>query len=331
LLLCILQICFSISDSDESSQLGKRRLFNAWKLKFNKTYSSTAEESACFTNFQLSLTRVRSLQISRSPRKHEGAKFGLTKFADLTVDEFKSIYLLPKKITPKKHKVAPKRDRAAPTVFDWRNTGMVTAVKNQEECGSCWAFSATETIESAWMLKHNLNNLTMSPLSPQQIVDCDNMDSGCGGGNPTTAYQYVISQGGIETNKKYPYTGQDGTCNFQQSDVYAKINNWNYACSSEDEPTLLQNTYTYGALSICVDAANWQDYESGIMTAWQCAWIDMLDHCVQAVGWNLQQSTPYWSVRNSWNTDWGENGYIRLEYGANTCGLTELATYVLSN
>jgi len=66
------------------------------------------------------------------------------------------------------------------------------------------------------------------------------------------------------------------------------------------------------------------------MTAWQCAWINSLDHCVQAVGWNLNASTPYWSVRNSWSTGWGENGYIRLEYGANTCGLTEEATYVLS-
>jgi len=207
---------------------------------------------------------------------------------------------------------------------------MVTPVKNQEQCGSCWAFSATETIESAWMKKHKLTNVTMSPLGPQQIVDCDDYDDGCGGGNPPTAYQYVQQAGGQETEKDYPYIGEDGNCAFKRSEVYSKVQNWKYACDSEDEPTLLQNTYTYGPTSICVDAANWQDYESGVMTAWQCAWINLLDHCVQAVGWNLEASTPYWSVRNSWSTDWGESGYIRLEYGANTCGLTQEATYVIS-
>jgi len=220
--------------------------------------------------------------------------------------------------------------KAAPQVWDWRNSGLVTPVKNQEQCGSCWAFSATETIESAWMKKHKLTNITMKPLGPQQIVDCDNSDDGCGGGNPPTAYEYVQQAGGQETEADYPYTGEDGNCAFQSSEVYAKVQNWKYACSSEDEPTLLENTYMHGPSSICVDAANWQDYESGVMTAWQCAWINLLDHCVQAVGWNLQASTPYWSVRNSWSTDWGESGYIRLEYGANTCGLTQEATFVIS-
>jgi len=264
-----------------------------------------------------------------------GATFGLTKFADLSVEEFRSKYLMTP-FRPKNHGGPAflrthdvRRVKAAPYVFDWRNSGLVTPVKDQEQCGSCWAFSATETIESAWMRKHSLNNVTMSPLSPQQIVDCDTSDDGCGGGEPYTAYEYVMSAGGQETNQNYPYTGQDGTCEFSNSKVFSKISNWDYACHMEFENELLQTTYTIGPTSICVDASNWQDYQSGIMTGWQCAWVNVLDHCVQAVGWNLNAPVPYWNVRNSWNTDWGENGYIRLEYGQNTCGLTFDATYVV--
>jgi len=307
------------------SDLSTRNLFAQWKLQYNKTYASQAEEEVRFGYFQMTLHRVKRLN------SHKGATFGVNLFSDLSPEEFRAKYLMPRRNPSPKPLVVnkvQKRLAAPPQVFDWRTKAMVTPVKNQEQCGSCWAFSATETIESAYMMKHGLNNVTMPPLSPQQIVDCDFMDGGCGGGNPPTAYQYIISAGGQETNAVYPYQGQNGQCVFQSSKIYAKIAAWQYACDSYEEATLLQNTYTYGPSSICVDAANWQDYQSGIMTAWQCAWIDQLDHCVQAVGWNLGASTQYWSVRNSWSTQWGEQGYIRLEYGANTCGLTQEATYV---
>jgi len=309
----------------------EKDLFNEWKLQYNKSYSSPKEEKIRYIHFLASLQRIQRRVSNLKPGA--GAKYGLTKFSDLSVEEFRTKILMKNKIIPNKNHGGPSHDRKAgapPNVFDWRNQGKVTPVKDQEQCGSCWAFSATETIESAWMLKHNLDNRTMKALSPQQIVDCDNSDDGCGGGEPSTAYGYVASAGGLETVKDYPYTGQDGNCNFQRSLVYADLKNWAYACHVEMEAELLQNTYTFGPLSICVDASNWQDYQSGIMTAWECAWVNVLDHCVQAVGWNLDVSLPYWSVRNSWNTDWGENGYIRLEYGANTCGLTYDATYVTS-
>jgi len=305
-------------------------LFNEWKDKYNKSYATPKEEKIRFTNFLETILRVQK-RVSMSPKG--GAKFGLTKFADLSVTEFKSKILMKNKIIPDRNHPGPPKTSVLPQVpskYDWRSIGVVTPVKDQEQCGSCWAFSATETVESAWMMKHKLNNQTMKPLAPQQIVDCDNSDSGCGGGEPSSAYGYIISTGGQETNKDYPYTGQDGNCNFQKNDVYSNIQTWNYACHVEMERELLESTYTYGPLSICVDAENWQDYQSGIMTAWECAWVNVLDHCVQAVGWDLTNPTPYWVVRNSWNTDWGENGYIRLQYGANTCGLTFDATYVTS-
>jgi len=218
------------------------------------------------------------------------------------------------------------KNEAPPDKFDWRDKGGVTAVKDQQQCGSCWAFSATENIESVWMLKNGRNVTNMVPLSPQQIVDCDESDGGCNGGNPPTAYQYVIDAKGMDTNADYPYTAKDGSCNFNAQKVYAKITNWAYACNYWQEDILRASLVQNGAPSICVDAANWQDYVGGVMTGLECAWVNVLDHCVQAVGYDLTSSAPFWIVRNSWGTDWGEKGYIRLQYGDNACGLTNEAS-----
>jgi len=176
-----------------------------------------------------------------------------------------------------------------------------------------------------WILSKKSNNATLR-LSEQQVVDCDTSDSGCGGGDPPTAYAYIMSAGGLEDESFYPYTAQDGTCTFDNTKIDAVISNWKYATTNDDEKLLQQNLVSWGPLSICVDAANWQNYQSGVMTAWECAWVNQLDHCVQLVGYNSQASTPYWIVRNSWNTDWGINGYIHLSMFENTCGMTEEAT-----
>jgi len=197
-------------------------------------------------------------------------------------------------------------------------------VKNQEQCGSCWAFSVTENIESMWILAGKSNNSLA--LAPQQIVDCDTVDDGCEGGDPPTAYEYIIEAGGLESEQDYPYIAEDESCRFKSQDIVASIKNWQYATSDYSETTLQQNLVGYGPLSICVDASNWQDYVSGIMTWYECAWVNILDHCVQLVGYNATSSNPFWMVRNSWGTDWGIDGYIYLEMWEDTCGLTYEAT-----
>jgi len=304
-----------------------RKEFEEWKVQHSKVYAAE-EEDTRYENFVTSVRRIAKLN---HRGKGQGATFGLNQFSDMSSSEFKAQYLMPSPIKPTKHtELQPLPENfQEPNSIDWRTHGVVSAVKNQEQCGSCWAFSATETIESAWMLAKNVKNTTFQPLGPQQIVDCDQSDDGCNGGNPPTAYQYVIGAGGQEPESAYPYTGQDGNCAFQKSKVTVTISNWHYATTEEDEATLKKNVAAKGPLSICVDAANWQDYTGGVMTGWQCAWINELDHCVQAVGYDMTASTPYWLVRNSWSTAWGEAGYIRLSYGDNTCGLTNEATYVV--
>jgi cathepsin F len=329
LLFILVGVTLSLSLPDSRQGVAIKSLqaehWNQWKATHNKVYTAQ-EESIRFQNFLQSLQRIAKLNA-----KATSAKFGLNKFSDMSVSEFRSFYLLKNPIamneTAADRKYLPvDKTQALPDKFDWREKGGVTAVKDQRQCGSCWAFSATENIESVWMLKNGRNASNMVPLSPQQIVDCDSYDGGCEGGNPPTAYQYVIEAKGMDTNADYPYTGVDGNCHFNAQKVYAKITNWAYACSYWQEDTLRASLVQNGAPSICVDAANWQDYVGGVMTGLECAWVNILDHCVQAVGYDMTASTPFWIVRNSWGTGWGENGYIRLEYGDNTCGLTNEAS-----
>jgi C1A family cysteine protease len=246
-----------------------------------------------------------------------GATFALNKFADLTPQEFRAIY---------NGHVASGADIEeleigevdAPASFDWISKGKTTPVKNQEQCGSCWAFSATENIESVWMIAKDLTSADFKPLAPQQIVDCDKNDGGCNGGDTPTAYEYVIKAGGQDTEASYPYHAVNQACQFKPADVEVKIASYKRITGEEN---MLDATATVSPLSICVDAAQWQFYSSGVMTPSQCG--NSLDHCVQIAGYDTSANPPYWNVRNSWGTDWGMSGYIRLEFGHDTCGLTK--------
>jgi len=290
--------------------------------RFNKHYKTAEEYKLRQKNFLESLEHIENLN-SHS----KGAKYGVTKFSDMTPDEFKETILM-KPFVPSVNQtniLAPKPNLQLPASLDWRNKGAVTAVKDQGQCGSCWAFSVTENIESMWILSGKSNNRSLS-LSPQQIVDCDWWSLGCGGGQPTNAYDYVIGAGGMESLKNYPYAAVDGQCAFTKSKVQTTISTWNYATSFYNENLLQQNLVSWGPLSVCVDAANWQYYTGGIMTWEECAYINKLDHCVQLVGYDVSQGTNYWMVRNSWGPDWGIDGYIWLSMGSDTCGIAHEAT-----
>jgi len=315
LVLCI-SVIFAEIDKDSIA-------FAKFMKKYNKHYSSEEEFNHRFANFKASL--VRSTEKDKKSKK---ADYGITKFSDLSPEEFRTTVLMKKPIIPDtkpKTNVLRPKVQATPSFFDWREKGAVTAVKDQGQCGSCWAFSVTENIESMWILAGKANN-TIN-LSPQQIVDCDTSDDGCEGGNPPTAYDYVISAGGMEPIVDYPYTAEDGNCNFNSGDVVAKISNWQWATETYSETDIQQNMLSWGPLSICVDAEAWQDYEGGVMTWEECAWINVLDHCVDLIGYNATDtSNSYWIVRNSWNTNWGVEGYIYLEMWEDTCGLTHEAS-----
>jgi len=317
--LCALVALFCVVVSAELSETEIQTHFMQYVKDYRKSYDYS-EFQTRYENFKASLARIAELNTQG------GATFGINKFSDMSPAEFSNTVLMKEKIVtqPKANLVVPHVDTSAlPAVFDWRDKGAVTPVKDQGQCGSCWAFSATEAIESAWLLGGHAKPDNLA-LAPQQIVDCDSIDGvqGCNGGDTGPAYEYIIKAGGQEGEKDYPYKAKNGKCAFNSSDVVAKISSHKPGTTDRSEDLLQQNLVSWGPLSICVDASRWQDYQSGTLTHFQCAFLNILDHCVQLVGYNSTASPPHWVVRNSWNTDWGVDGYIYLEMGHDVCGLT---------
>jgi cathepsin F len=297
-----------------------------FKLDYGKTYDSVGETKR-FNIFQQNLLRVANMNVEHG----EPYPFGTTQFMDLTPAEFKSKYLM--KNLPQERPAASMAQvplvepNDLPASWDWslNKSGIITPVKNQGQCGSCWAFSATEEIESCWALKHG-----EVVLAPQQIVDCDKVDSGCNGGWPYRAYAYVMNAGGMDPSSDYPYTGSDGSCKFKVADVSAKVLNWSYVISnpSQEDTTLLNFIATTAPASVCVYAEPWQYYNGGILKTGCSSKVSMIDHCVQLTGYSTISGTPVWRVRNSWGTSWGESGYITLLRGSNLCSIASIVTTV---
>jgi len=311
--------------------------FNAWQIQYNKVYDDVPAFEHAISNFQASMERVAA-----NNKRTGETYYALTKFADLSPAEFKAMYLQSGggrgRAAPSTAPVLPPSKHAAPATFDWRDykTTVVSPVKDQGQCGSCWAFSATENIESMWALKTG----QLPILGPEQIVDCDTVDAGCNGGDTPTAFEYVTQAGGLDTEASYPYTagdsGEGGSCDFSEQSVGARINNYTWAiaectdsCNSQNMADAQSKLATVAPFSICVYAEPWQDYGGGIFSDSTCSHdYSSLDHCVQLVGYD--NNAGYWIVRNSWNTNWGEDGYIRVSTKVakgNLCGILDEVNY----
>jgi len=283
---------------------------------------------------RLSIFRSNINTVIDFNRKVGKAVYGITKFMDLTAEEFSHMYLMPKESVQhvEQEFVNLPAAQAVPVRFDWNDKGAVTPVYDQAQCGSCWAFSATEAIESQWFLAGN----TLVSLSPQQIVDCDKGrgDLGCNGGDTPTAYEYVIAAGGMDTMKAYPYTGEDDTCAFKASGIAATIKSWTYITQTKNETEMQAKLLVNGPLSICVDATSWQFYVGGVISD-LCG--TSLDHCVLITGYDdayvdwVGETVQIWKIRNSWGADWGESGYVYVERGYDLCGVADEVTIPLVN
>jgi C1A family cysteine protease len=327
--LAVLFVCIAVALGADDRRFKAHRAphevrFQDWMTKHNKKYATQTEYQTRLNNFIATSKRIVALN-ARSKAINSTATFAHNQFSDLTLEEF-SVRLGMKGYKPKQVPGVPVAPRApmAPGSFDWRTKNGITAVKDQAQCGSCWAFSCTESIESVYIIKGG--KAGQVPLAPQQIVDCDTGDDGCNGGDLPTCYQYVQSAGGLETERDYPYKGVDGRCNAQSSLEQDPITGFNYVIpqGSTDEMAMASYLAANSPMSIIVDASSWSSYSGGVLTADQCG--QDLDHAVQAVGYSGLDANGYWIVRNSWGTSWGENGFIRLQMASNTCGLTSEVT-----
>jgi len=316
-------------------------LFRQFVHKYKKVYS-TSEFQVRSKNFQENLKRINEL----NNRPGQTATYAINEFSDLTVDEFRSTYLMPKFdasdicIWPYHQRAGVRRStleiEAVPKSFDWRSKGAVTPVKNQGQCGSCWSFSTTGNLEGQWFLWSSQKTLT--GLSEQWLVDCSDgclvsdpslCDGGCNGGLPWLAYGDITKNNGIASESAYPYTAEQGTCETNHPNV-AKVANWTAVSSDPDD--IVAFLVKQGPLSITLNADLLMSYSSGVITgtATECP-VSQMDHAVLLVGYDNTGSTPYWIVKNSWGTSWGDQGYFKIASAQGLCGINACVTTSLVN
>merc|ERR1711907_406330 len=192
--------------------------------------------------------------------------------------------------------------------------GAVTPVKNQGQCGSCWAFSTTGGLEGAW----ELSSGNLVSMSEQQFVDCSKQNSGCNGGLMEPALVWAKKQA-IATEDSYSYTARDGSCksSFTTAIPQGGVTGYKTASSASALTSALQSNPV--SVAIEADQAVFQQYTSGTITS-GCG--SNLDHGVLAVGVNSDGSIK---VKNSWGTSWGNAGYVNI--ATNQCGITQDASY----
>jgi len=285
----------------------------------NKVYTS-AEETA----YRRQVFADNAKFVRNFDSKTRGFTVALNQFADLNGKEFAALYL-GMNIT----KQIPEFVDAqvmAPTSVDWRTKGAVTPVKNQGQCGSCWAFSTTGSTEGAHFLRTN----SLVSLSEQNLVDCSTPQGnmGCNGGLMDSAFRYIISNGGIDTESSYPYTATGpNQCRFNRANVGATLSRFTDITSGSE--MALMNGVALTPVSVAIDASHssFQLYHSGVYYEPACS-ATQLDHGVLAVGYDASGTTDYWIVKNSWGASWGQQGYIWMSRNRNNnCGIATMASY----
>ena len=299
--------------------------FNEWEAMYGKSYEPTERD------YRIGIYNENLAKIDAHNALNLSWTMGVNQFADLTADEFKARFVggfrMPKK-SLRSSAVGPFNTTANPTSVDWSQKGAVTPIKNQQQCGSCWAFSTTGSVEGAWFL----SNGTLPSLSEQQLVDCSTAEGnqGCNGGLMDDAFQYIINNKGITTEDAYPYTATGpNKCEAKGKPVAATLSG--YKDVAVNNELALETAIVQQPVSVAVEADQsvFQFYSGGVMDS-TCG--TQLDHGVLAVGYGVDGGKEYYKVKNSWGADWGEKGYIRLGRGtkfnpSGQCGIQMAASY----
>jgi len=316
---------------DQTTQLAAQ-IFRGWQSRHAKRYQDRREQAQRFDIFAQNFRRI----MAHNGNPEATYRMEVNEFSDLTWDEFKAVRLGGSgqncSATLNKVKGAggftKPHHKEVPLSVDWRESGAVSEVKDQGSCGSCWTFSTTGCLEAHHFLKTGQSVL----LSEQQLVDCaDAFDNhGCNGGLPSHAFEYIASAGGLDTETAYPYLGKDAQCSFSKGGVGATVKGA-VNITFQDEVELMEAVGTVGPVSIAFEVTSaFQHYSSGIFREEGCGTGPMdVNHAVLAVGYatDKESGQDYWVVKNSWGTDWGEEGYFKIARGENMCGLSDCASY----
>ena len=299
--------------------------WNDWKSTYSKTYDTPAEEY----ERQMIWTANKKYVLEHNSKINVGFMLEMNAFADMTVEEFSKTY----------NGYRPSSDRSfsssnrtrlytpsgakLPATVDWRDKGIVTGIKNQGKCGSCWAFSATGSLEG----QHANKTGHLVSLSEQNLVDCEREDDGCKGGTMIHAFEYIKKNGGIDTEESYPYVAKNEKCHFKKDDVGATVTGY-VKIKKESCQDLKDAVANVGPISVAMDASHisFQLYNKGIYDPKKCS-KTKLDHGVLVVGYGSENGVEYWIVKNSWGRSWGMEGYFKIASKGDECGLCTSASY----
>ncbi|OMO65391.1 Granulin [Corchorus olitorius] len=321
---------YSILEHDVDAFLSDERvveIFRQWKEKHRKVYNHAEEAERRFQIFKRNLKYILEMKSTK-----QGHHVGLNKFADLSNEEFRKAYLSKVKKPVNKGRTLSRTRNGqscdAPSSLDWRNYGIVTGVKDQGSCGSCWAFSSTGAMEGI----NALVTGNLISLSEQELVDCDSTNYGCEGGYMDYAFEWVINNGGIDSEADYPYTGIDGTCNITKEET--KVVSIDSYQDVEESDSALLCAVAQQPVSVGIDgsAIDFQLYTGGIYDGSCSDNPDDIDHAVLIVGYGAdEEGEEYWIVKNSWGTSWGIEGYFYLRRGTDlpygVCAVNAMASY----
>lgn len=298
-----------------------------WKETHRKQYSSKVDEAARRLIWEGNLKRISAHNLEASLGVH-AYELAMNHLGDMTSEEvvrkMTGLRVPPARSQSNDTLYTPDWEGRVPDAVDYRKKGYVTPVKNQGQCGSCWAFSSVGALEG--QLKKKSGKLLN--LSPQNLVDCVSENDGCGGGYMTNAFQYVQENRGIDSEDAYPYVGRDEACMYSPRGKAAKCRGYR-EIPVGSEKALKRAVARVGPISVAIDASltSFQFYSKGVYHDENCNG-DNLNHAVLVVGYGAQRGSKHWIVKNSWGESWGNKGYILMARNKNnTCGIANLASF----
>ncbi|KAL2933302.1 KDEL-tailed cysteine endopeptidase CEP1 [Bienertia sinuspersici] len=320
---------FDFNDKDLESEDSLWDLYQRWR-SHHTVSRSLDDKHKRFNVFKENVKHVHHVNKMDKPYKLK-----LNKFADMTSHEFRT-HFAGSKIRHHRMLQGKKASESfmyanadnVPTSVDWRKKGAVTPIKNQGQCGSCWAFSTVAAVEGINQIKTG----KLVSLSEQELVDCDTSENqGCNGGLMDSAFDYIKKKGGLTTEELYPYKAEDGKCERDSP----KVSIDGHEDVFQNNETALLQAVANQPISVAIDAgsSDMQFYSEGVFTG-ECG--TELNHGVAAVGYGTTiDGTKYWIVKNSWGEEWGEKGYIRMQRGISAkeglCGIAMQASYPVKN
>ena len=315
-----------LNDSDEWKQ------FTNFQDRFSKRYENIQELE---TRFQIFRSNLRNI-ILHNLDHTQNFTMGINQFTDLTPQEFKDQYVggLKAEVGSYGCKSFSSGASGAPSSIDWREKGAVNPVRDQGQCGSCWAFATTANAESVWAISTG----QLLDLSEEFLVDCASgvgyFNMGCNGGQPDSAFKYMINNGQC-TEASYPYkAGTTKTAGSCQKCTGAPVHfSGCYDVTPKDQVSLMAAVAKQPVvIAIEADTRYFQSYSGGILDSASCG--EKLDHAIEIIGYGTENGVDYWNVRNSWGPSWGEQGYFRLKKTSSTndigiCGLAAEPSFLV--